>query len=228
MFTNRNQAGQLLAGKVIAELQELPPSAQHMETIVIGLLPGGVALALELALALRSDLGVISVSKISPSGSGLALAAVSSSGVFVANENLGFCVKDFSNFIEKEKSRLELLSRQQEEKLLHAAGLKANPEPRGKRVVLVDEGDSSALPALAALKTLRLKGARQVVLATPVISASSCTRLQEECDLIVSLVCPPGFAHVAQFYEDFHPVKEEEIVAALRSLSHVHSLSNKV
>ena len=225
MFINRYQAGQLLAGKLIAELEENPTIGKNIEIIVVGLVPGGVLVAEELARALKTELSILVAAKISPFENQPPLAAVSSTGVFVPNKTMEFCAQDFSKFIEVEKHRRAEECRQRERNLLSAAGLKDGVQLKDKLVVLVDEGDSCGLTALAAIRTIRLKGAKQVVLATPVISASTLGLLQPECDLLVCVGCPKGFAHIAQFYEEFHKVDDTEVVAALRSVAGTHTLS---
>ena len=40
-------------------------------------------------------------------------------------------------------------------------------------------------------------------------------RLEAEADHVVSVLAPPGFQAVGQYFDDFSPVSDEEVAAAL-------------
>lgn len=217
MFSNRVHAGQLLASKVQATLKDIDPD-KMLPTLVFALPRGGVPVACEVALVLNVPLSILVSKKIgAPSQPELAIGAVSSSGVVVINNELALETGASKRYIEDEKLRLTTLTIVKERRWLEASGLKQKPDVKGKRVVLVDDGVATGMTTLAAIRTMRSQGAAQIILATPLISAPTKRRLESECDLIVSLISPYGFAAIGQFYEDFRQVEDDEVITSLRA-----------
>jgi putative phosphoribosyl transferase len=69
---------------------------------------------------------------------------------------------------------------------------------------------------LAALREVRRRGARPVVMATPVCPPSTLDALSFECDDAVALATPEPFYAVGLFYVHFEQVSDEEVVRILR------------
>ncbi|MFC7231364.1 phosphoribosyltransferase family protein [Saliphagus sp. GCM10025308] len=87
--------------------------------------------------------------------------------------------------------------------------------PRGKRVVVVDDGVATGATAIACLRQVREAGAAHVTLAVPVGSPDSISNLEDEADAVVALQTPAGFRAVGQFYRRFNQVSDEEAMAYL-------------
>jgi predicted phosphoribosyltransferase len=85
----------------------------------------------------------------------------------------------------------------------------------GATVVLVDDGLATGLTLRAALAYARRHGARQVVVATPCASAGAGEFFRREADHFVSLVVDEQFQAVGQYYRDFSPVHDDEVLAML-------------
>jgi putative phosphoribosyl transferase len=85
----------------------------------------------------------------------------------------------------------------------------------GATVVLVDDGLATGLTLRAALAYARRHGARQVVVATPCASARAGEFFGREADHFVSLVVDEQFQAVGQYYRDFSPVHDDEVLAML-------------
>jgi putative phosphoribosyl transferase len=81
--------------------------------------------------------------------------------------------------------------------------------------LLVDDGLATGATAEAAVYSARQKKAGQVILATPVASASACDRLALVADEVVTLVTDPEFCAVGQYYRRFFPTTDEEVLALL-------------
>ena len=90
------------------------------------------------------------------------------------------------------------------------------PEVSGRTVILVDDGVATGATVRAAARTARHAGAARVVLAAPVIAASSEPELRGEFDDIVAVDRPPDFVAVGFWYERFGPVSDEEVQDHLR------------
>ena len=64
---------------------------------------------------------------------------------------------------------------------------------------------------LAAVSALRQLNAARIVVAAPVIAASSCREIQRKADEVVAVMIPERFYAVGQWYEDFSQTSDEEV-----------------
>lgn len=55
-----------------------------------------------------------------------------------------------------------------------------------------------------------------MIVAVPVPPPDSLAEVRRWCDDVVCLLCPEYFGAVGQFYEDFRPVEDEQVVELLR------------
>src|SRR5690606_10033274 len=69
--------------------------------------------------------------------------------------------------------------------------------------------------ARAACRSARARGAEQVVLAVPVAPRGWEARVGADADDLVCLAAPEDFMAVGQFYLDFAPTTDEEVVGLL-------------
>ncbi|HEY9785237.1 MAG TPA: hypothetical protein V6D17_07535, partial [Candidatus Obscuribacterales bacterium] len=67
-----------------------------------------------------------------------------------------------------------------------------------------------------ALKDVKARNPKALVLATPVIAEDTYFQLLRECDMLVALETPRDFVAVGQWFHDFHQVSDEEVVELLR------------
>ena len=81
----------------------------------------------------------------------------------------------------------------------------------GQIAVIIDDGAATGASVRAAIAAVRNAGARQMVVALPVLPRPAAERLARECDRLVTLRAPQRFQSVGQFYEDFQPVPEERV-----------------
>ena len=86
---------------------------------------------------------------------------------------------------------------------------------RERTVIVVDDGLATGLSDLAAIRALRKRGARRIVVAVPVGSRESVAMLGEEADQVLCLMIPDRLYGVGLWYEDFAPVSDEEVLALL-------------
>ncbi len=85
----------------------------------------------------------------------------------------------------------------------------------GAAVVLVDDGLATGLTMRAALEYARRHEAREVVVAVPCASDSAAREFERAADRFVSLTVDPDFMAVGQYYTDFSPVSDDEVIAML-------------
>jgi putative phosphoribosyl transferase len=201
-FRDRREAGRALA-------EELASYRDKDGVLVFGLARGGVPVAWEIAAALRAPLDVFLVRKLGvPRWSELAMGALASGGGVVMNDNVVSSLHITDEQVrEVIASETAELSRRE-----HAyRGGRPIADPRGKTVILVDDGIATGASMLAAVRAVRAAGPQSIVVAVPVGPPSTCRELAREVDDVVCASMPPGFEAVGQVYEDFHQVSDDEV-----------------
>jgi putative phosphoribosyl transferase len=198
LFADRAAAGR----RVVEVLPEL-----DADPLVLGLARGGVPVAAEVARALGAQLDVLVVRKVGhPLQREYALGAVSEDGVALPEDLPAGAVAE----------QLEQARRQ-------AEALRAGRERApiaGRSVVVVDDGLATGRSMATALETVERHGAARVVMAVPVAAGPGLRNLRERWEAhAASVVEPPEFFAVGQFYDDFAQVEDEEVAALLRAAS---------
>jgi putative phosphoribosyl transferase len=206
-FRDRHDAGRQLA-KLVEPLRDERP-------IVVGIPRGGLPVAAEVARALHAPLDVVVVHKIgAPQNPEFALGALAEGGVRVLSERTARAIG------LSQDERAGLLARAQgelEDKVRRYRGAREPIALSGRTVILVDDGLATGRSALAAVRSLRRRGAARVVLAVPVAAPESANRLRQEADEVVCVETPVGLWAVGLWYEDFRPTTDEEVTALLAS-----------
>ena len=95
--------------------------------------------------------------------------------------------------------------------------LTAAPDLRGKSVLIVDDGLATGATTEAAARAARLRGAKQVIIASPVASVGAVQRLERVADDVRAVCVDPNFEAVGQFYEEFDQTSDDEVIALLRN-----------
>jgi predicted phosphoribosyltransferase len=223
LFKDRKQAGELLAAKIM-EVLHAEPDFEAPSAVVIGLPRGGVPVAKEVAMALRCPLDVLVSKKLpSPENPEFAIGAVSSDGIVVVDDRSTSYFSIPRDYIETQKERLIPLTKALEHQWLTDAGIERRPDVQGRWVIVVDDGIATGMTALAALRSMQMRAVGGLVMAVPVMSYDAYRMLKDECDHLVALSIRYDFAAVSQFYEDFHQVEDEEVIACLKEAASLYS-----
>jgi predicted phosphoribosyltransferase len=201
-FRDRREAGRALA-------EELASYRDKDGVLVFGLARGGVPVAWEIAAALHAPLDVFLVRKLGvPRWSELAMGALASGGGVVMNDNVVSSLHITDDQVREviASETAELARREQAYR-----GGRPIADPRGKVVIVVDDGIATGASMLAAVRALRAAGPQSIVVAVPVGPQSTCRELEQEADDVVCATMPPGFEAVGQVYADFHQVSDDEV-----------------
>jgi len=204
-FQDRRDAGRRLAALLEPFRDELP--------VVVGIPRGGVPVAAEVARALGVPLDVTVVRKIgAPQNPEFAIGALAEGGIHVLSERtvraLGL----------SEPELLALIARVEGELAERRVRYRGRGEPAplsGRTVILVDDGLATGLSALAAVRSLRERGASRVILAVPVAAPESAQELRRYADEVVCVEEPSDLWAVGYWYEDFRPTTDEEVAVLL-------------
>jgi putative phosphoribosyl transferase len=206
MFSNRSEAGRLLARRVQA--------MGLADPVVLALPRGGVPVAVEVARALGAPLDLLLVRKIgAPQQPELAVGAVGEGGELFVDRHL----MDLTGATD------EYVARQSREQLAEIArrrtaylGGRAPLPLAGRTAVVVDDGIATGATVYAALKALRRRGPASVVLAVPVASREAVAALSADVDELVCLAQPALFRAVGEHYADFDQVSDGEVEQLMR------------
>jgi putative phosphoribosyl transferase len=207
-FKDRDEAGRALAARLADE--HLPPPV-----VVLALPRGGVPVAARVAQRLKAPLDLLLVRKIgAPYQSELAVAAV------VDGDHPEVVIDDAISAATG-ASRAYIDERAQQEwqeierrRALYLRG-RASVPVAGATAIVVDDGIATGTTMRAALRGVRRRGARHLVLAVPVAPHDTLTQLRREVDAIICLVEPWPFRAIGLHYADFHQLEDAEVIAAL-------------
>jgi putative phosphoribosyl transferase len=202
LFHDRFDAGRQLAAK-------LSKYADRPDVLVLALPRGGVPVGYEVAQALHAPLDVYVVRKLGlPGQEELAMGAIASGGVRVLNPEVvdGLGVPDDVIDAVTEAERQELERREQEYR-----GQKPPADPRGRIVILVDDGLATGSTMRAAVLALRQQQPARTVVAVPVAAPQVCDEFRAEVDEIVCAITPEQLYAIGLWYQNFSQTTDDEV-----------------
>lgn len=206
MFTDRQQAGALLAEKLLAH--------RLAGAIVIGLPRGGVVVAAKIAHKIKLPLDVVVVKKIpSPGQAELGIGALAPDDVTHVDWKLAHRVGADEGYIRTQSA--ELNDKIKQKTLLYRRGKKPL-SVRDKVVIIVDDGLATGATMEAAIKWFKKKKVRRIIVAIPVAPPEVVAKIKPEVSELVVLETPGDFSAVGQFYKDFPQVEDNEVIQLLR------------
>jgi putative phosphoribosyl transferase len=205
LFRNRVDAGRQLAPLLL--------DLRGEDLVILGIPRGGVPVAFEVAAMLGAPLDVIVVRKLGvPFQPEFAMGAIGEGGEELVDES----VVALTGVTDAEVSAVEARERVE----LEARVARLRPAGRqrmsldGRVAVIVDDGVATGATAQVACDVARRLGAARVVLAIPVIAASTLSDLAGPDD-IVYVAAPETFWAVGQFYTDFSATTDDDVVRLL-------------
>ncbi len=202
IFRDRAEAGRVLAQRLM-DLKGDP------DVIVLGVPRGGVVVAAEIARALNAPLDVYITRKLgAPGNPELAIGAIAEDGTRVVDPETIRLLGVSEAYLSQEQAR------QQEEIRRRAALYRGDRPPlplEGKRVILVDDGVATGRTLEAAIRALRQRPIKELILAVPVGPPSTIRRLEPLVDRLEVVATPEPFWAVGMFYEDFRQTSDEEV-----------------
>ena len=205
-FRDRRQAGQELAAALAG--------SKNQRVVVLALPRGGVAVAAEIAAALRAPLDLVPVRKVGlPQQPELMGAIVDGAKpLVVRNEDViaaaGIGQEEFDSVCADELAEIERRRRRY-------LGGRARIDVTGRIAIVVDDGIATGATTRAALRATRRRKPSKLVLAIPVAPTDSLAAMRNEADEVVCLEDHELFGAIGHYYGDFHQISDEEVVATL-------------
>ena len=203
IFADRKSAGVRLA-RALARFKGSDP-------VVLALPRGGVPIGFEIARALEAPLDLVLVRKVgAPLQPELAVAAVVDGDAMqlVVNDDVVAELGLSEGWIRSEAARqLEEIERRRR---LYLAG-RERALVEGRTAIVVDDGIATGATTRAALRAVRARHPKHLVLAVPVGPAETIEALRAEADEIVCLSTPSPFGAIGFFYDDFRQLEDREV-----------------
>jgi putative phosphoribosyl transferase len=210
IFKNRMEAGKLLGKKLAAE------KLGGGNTVVKGLLRGGIPVAYEIAAILKSPLDVALVRKIgAPNHEELAIGAVvdGKSPKVYLNESLISRINIPQGYLER-MEQIKLKEIREREKIYRKGAEKI--DVTGRTTIIVDDGIATGASVMVVIEAVKDEKPAEVIVAVPVIAADTMRELRKIVDKVVVLSAPEEFYAVGEFYEDFRQTSDEEVLYLLQ------------
>ncbi len=229
MFTDRAEAGKLLAEKILstksAWLAGIPsekagragrsglsakrPQSHTAPVLVLAIPRGGLVIGGIIAKMLHIPLDVILTKKIGyPGEPEAAIGAVSMQG-YTLRESFAAPGMVPKEYLTSEVRRIQQMLRQRYGEYM---GSRKPLRVKGRVIVLTDDGVATGSTMLAAIKLLRKEKPLAIIVAVPVAPAEAVSALREKSDIVICLHEEPSapFFSIGSFYRDFRQVSDEE------------------
>lgn len=208
-FKNRNEAAQ----RLIPLLEKY----RNEHDVVIAVPRGGVPIAYEIAKEFNSPLELFMAKKIGhPDYEEFAIGAVGLEDYIVDDRN------DVPHtYIHSQVIKIREALKERYKKFM---GNRVPIDLNNKVVIIVDDGVATGHTILAAIKMIRHKGARKIVVAVPVASQMAAERIRGEADDFICLYTPEPFIGVGLHYIDFTQVSDEEVIELLNKANQFNNV----
>lgn len=208
MFKDRAEAGRELAARLVA--------LGFCDPVVLALPRGGVPVAAEVAKALDAPLDLIIVRKVgAPGNPELAVAAIVDGDPpdIVLNREIVEAYRlddaELAALVRKERPELD-------RRRIAYRGDRRAVSISGKTAILVDDGAATGTTMKVAIRAMKHRSPRQIVVALPVAPAETVADLSQEADRVVCLSQPARFRALGFHYLSFPQLSDEEVIATLR------------
>lgn len=216
LLEDRQDAGRRLA-------ERLRKYWSH-DVVVVGVARGGVVVAYPIAESLHAPLDLVVVRKVGlPENPEYGVGAIAEGGV----ERLprgpaatrGPSEAELRPVLTEERLELERRVR------VYREG-RPRPDLGGRTVILVDDGAATGNTIEAAMDAVRPRGPGRLVLALGVCPPETFHRLGTLVDDLVVLLVPESFFAVGEWYRDFPPVSDSEVLRCLRRAHRMEALAS--
>jgi putative phosphoribosyl transferase len=207
-FSDRHEAGRLLGARLRAY-------ADKPDVLVLGVPPGGVVVAAEVAASLRAPLDVFVVRELPVPGAGsVSMGAIAAGGVRVLNERW-LAGREVALGVVDEIARREAIELARLERAYR--GTCQARKMTGRTVVLIDDGFTPAARLVDSSDALRAYRPARIVVALPIVAADVLDELCRREHDVIYVELSQGADPRTAFPDDLAPVSAKEVRSLLAS-----------
>lgn len=207
LYQNRQDAARQLAAK-------LAHYKGDQNAIILAIPRGALEIGAVLRDKLNLPLDIVVTKKISaPGNEEYAIGAVGPDGQWEVNESVVQSYGIPHEYLEDEAKRLQ---HEIKRRYLEYRGDQNPPDLKNKTCIIVDDGIATGFTTLAAVRYIRRQNPKKIVLAVPVAATDSYEKLKKEVDEMICMDVRNDFYAVAQFYQEFPQVSDEEAKRLLK------------
>lgn len=207
MFTNREQAGNLLTKKLTAY-------SHNKQAVVVAIPRGGVPIGYVIAKKLNLPLEIVLSKKIGhPHNKEYAIGAVTLKSIILSDAAEGVS----KAYIEKESEHIrDVLKKRHQAYYGRIAPLQLTD----RIIIVVDDGVATGNTLLSSIQLIEKEKPSKIIVALPVAPASALKKIRElnAVDEVICLEIPINFYAVGQFYEIFDQVPDNVVIKLLKEV----------
>ena len=214
MFKDRTDAGLLL-------VEKLSNYHNNKDAVVVTIPRGGIPLGYVISKGLHLPLEIVLSKKIGhPLHKEFAIGAVT-----LTDRILSDAANDVSRmYIEAETSRIRTLLKERQD------GYYDKRKPisfKNKIVIVVDDGVATGNTLMSSIKLIEKQKPSQIIVALPVGPPSVIEKIKKlpYVNDTICLLVPENFRAVGQFYKNFDPIKDNEVVTLLEKANTTFQLN---
>lgn len=217
-FKDRGTAANILG----ESLKDRVKKEERGSIVVLGIPRGGVITADIVAKKISSPLFDIVIPRklTDPDNKEEAVGAIMEDGTTYLDEELINDLQIASEYLEKEKSyQIEEIRRRSS---LYRTPTTTDYNLADKTVILVDDGAATGATIIAAARWIRKTehAPKRLIIAVPVAPKDTVKLLKHEADIVEVVTSPSSIFHsVGQFYQDFSPVTDQQVMEIMRNRS---------
>ena len=203
MFKDRKDAGERLARAL--------EKYKDKNVLVLAIPKGGVEVAYQVAKYINAELSILISRKLPfPDNPEAGFGAIAEDGsTFIINGARFWLSEDAINETIKEQKQ-EINRR-----IIVLREGRNLSEISGRKVILIDDGVAMGSTMMASIMLCKNRNAREIVIATPVAGVEVAKKIEQLVDKVVILEKPIYFNAVAQVYENWYDVSDEEVIDIL-------------
>jgi predicted phosphoribosyltransferase len=205
MFRDRKDAGR----KLVSALMKY----KDKDVLVLAIPCGGVEVAFEVAKRLNAELDILVSRKLPlPENPEAGFGAIAEDGPIFINR---WAASHLSS------ETIEQIKKQQIQEIRRRIDVLRSGKPltsiNNKTIILVDDGIAMGSTMRAAIMLCRSKGAKKIIVASPVAGSVTVREISQLVDEIVILEEAIFFQAVAQVYVNWHDVSDSEVIQIMNT-----------
>jgi putative phosphoribosyl transferase len=191
---------------------------RQQQILILGIPRGGIVVADVVAQKLNADFDIVIPRKLkAPDNKENSIGAIMPDGSVYLDALKLRWLKVSPEYVEKEKAE-QLRETIRRAALYRPDNLEYNI--RDRTVILVDDGLASGATLIPAARWIKKQQPRQLIIAAPVAREQAAELLKKEADQLKFIITPSNFIAINQFYQNFAPVADEQVIDMLKKWQH--------